>query len=65
MKASVIVCQKLFNNDHKIINPLSQEGGGGGAVATPLPFRIFPRAVFAKIAIRSIYPSFVQIPIYL
>ena len=39
------------------LNPPSQEGGG----CCP-PFRIFPRAVFAKIAIRSIYPPFVQIP---
>ena len=30
----------------KFINPLSQEGGGGGVVAIP-PFRIFPRAVSA------------------
>ena len=40
---------------------LSQEGGG---LLQP-PFRIFPRTIFAKIAIRSIYPPFVQIPMYL
>ena len=39
----------------------------GGVVATP-PLSDFPSCrfcVFAKIAIRSIYPPFVQIPIYL
>ena len=36
-----------------------------GGCCNPPPFRIFPRAVFAKIAIRSIYPPFAQIPMYL
>ena len=46
------------------INPLSQEGE---AVAAQ-PLSDFPSCrfcVFAKIAIRSIYPPFVQIPMYL
>ena len=37
-----------------VFNPLSKEGGGGGL-----------GDVFAKISVRSIYPSFVQIPRYL
>ena len=39
-----------------------------GVVATPPPlsdFPSYPFCVFAKIAIRSIYPPFVQIPMYL
>ena len=48
----------------ELFNPLSQEGG---VVATP-PLSDFPSCrfcVFAKIAIRSVYPPFVQIPMYL
>ena len=50
------------------INPLSQDGGGGGAGCCNPILSDFPSyhfCVFAKIAIRSIYPSFVQIPMYL
>ena len=44
-------------------NPLS-----GGGLLQPPPLSDFPSyhfCVFAKIAIRSIYPPFVQIPMYL
>ena len=45
-------------------NPLSQEGGGG--CCTPLSdFPSCRFCVFAKVAIRSIYPPFVQITMYL
>ena len=48
------------------VNPLSQEGGGG-SLQPPLPFG-FPScrfSYFAQIIIRSIYPPFFQIPMYL
>ena len=49
-----------------VISPLSQEEGGGGVVAIPLSdFPSYHFCVFAKIAIRSIYPPFIQIPMYL
>ena len=57
---SNIEVSKGVNN----FNPLSQVRGGG-VVATPPPFRIFLCTVFAKIAIRSIYPPSVQISMYL
>ena len=38
------------------INPLSQDGGGGGVVATP-SFRIFPRTIFAFLQ-RLLYGQF-------
>ena len=39
---------------------------GGGVVSTPLSdFPSCRFCVFAKIAIRSIYPPFLQIPMYL
>ena len=44
-----------------------RRGGGGGGLLQP-PLSDFPSCrfcVFAKIAIRSIYPPFVQIPMYL
>ena len=62
MGLSVTRSQEVEN---KYFNPLSQEGG---VDAIPLPFRIFPRAVFAlslKIDIRSIYLPFVQLPMFL
>ena len=63
-----------FDNFIKLViffflNLLSQEGGGGGGLLQPpCPFSDFPSCRFclsAKIAIRSIYPPFVQIPMYL
>ena len=51
-----------------LILSLRKGGGGDGVVATPPPFSDFPLCrfcVFAKIAIRSIYSAFVQIPMYL
>ena len=51
----------------KWLNPLSLERGGG-IVATHPPFRTFfctIFCVFTKIAIQSIYPPFIQIPMYL
>ena len=58
---------KLDTSLQELLNPLSQEGGGGGCCSPP-PLSDLPSyhfCVFAKIAIRSIYPPSVQIPMYL
>ena len=62
MREGYVVFTKKIDN-MVYINPLSQAGGGG--CCNPLPFQIFPRTIFAKIAKRSISPPFVQIPMYL
>ena len=46
-------------------NPLSQEGGRGLLQPPLSDFPSYHFCVFAKIAIRSIYPPFVEIPTYL
>ena len=53
-----------------VLNPLSQERGGGRGGCCKHPLSDFPscrfcNCIFAEIAIRSIYPPFIQIPMYL